>query len=195
MLNHCYGEKRAVICDFRPSSAQARVLASLRERAADLVRQCSSVDLDGQEIQKILRVDFGDYRGLSAVRPLGVRAGVPESAATVDAAALLSDWDPVLASQCEDPSALLLPLSKRPEMNRKKCVYLDKSYPQLVEKAHSVGLVDMLLEEELARVNGEANWNGGFSVDKDEFEDRWICPLELSNDNVDDSKLCAVAFP
>ena len=60
----------------------------------------------------MLRVSTDGYTSCAGVLPLGLRAGVPGAAAAVDAAEVLRTFDPVVAEQCEDPAALLLPVEQ-----------------------------------------------------------------------------------
>ena len=195
LLNHMYGEQKTGLCSFSPSAAQSRVLASLRRRAAAFVHRCSGVDADGAGINQLLRLHLNDYREHPGVKPLGVRAGLPDSAATVDASAVLRDWDPLLSRQCEDPELLLLPPEARPTVGRRRCVVLDSTYSQLIDQAVASGLHELIPENELPTLNDQPFWNGGFAVPKDAAEDRWISPLEWTNDAIDDQRVGKVSFP
>ena len=51
LLNSLYGEREQDICDNLPSAAQERLQLSLLERAVQLLRECSDVDMSGGEIR------------------------------------------------------------------------------------------------------------------------------------------------
>ena len=100
-------------------------------------------------------MQFGDYRTCPGVRPLGSRAGLPRTAAVVDAAAELRDFDPVLAEQCESPEALFLPDNRLPKAARRRCVIVDKTYDKFIDTAERIGLIELLPEEQLPRSWGQ----------------------------------------
>ena len=72
---------------------------------------------------------------------------------------------------------------------------LGHTYPDLVDKAVAAGLQELVDLEDVPEVHGAPLWNGGFSVPKNEMEDRWISPLEWTNDLVDDRLVPKVEFP
>eukprot|EP00974_Lingulodinium_polyedra_P045172 4332792-Lingulodinium_polyedra.AAC.1 len=55
-----------------------------------------------------------DYRGAPHVLPLGLRAGVPDTAATADVASILEASHPVPALLARDPRAALLSEDEQP---------------------------------------------------------------------------------
>ena len=70
-----------------------------------------------------------------------------------------------------------------------------RSYDKLIDTAERIGLVELMPEEQLPLSWGQPHWNGGFSVAKDDMEDRMISPLEWTNDRVDDSRVGRVEMP
>eukprot|EP00973_Karenia_brevis_P087407 12118092-Karenia_brevis.AAC.1 len=54
------------------------------------------------------------YSGRKTTLPVGVRCKVPEVAAQVDLAEVLSKLDPVMSKQVLEPGQLLLPVERRP---------------------------------------------------------------------------------
>lgn len=103
LLNWMYGEKTADVCDFRPSAPQERVLQLLHDRALELTLYVSKVDMRGRAMHSLLQLHLDDYNDIGGVRPLGMRAGLPATAAVVDVQAALEKWDQLLAGQCSDP--------------------------------------------------------------------------------------------
>lgn len=101
--------RRARRCATPLPTPQGRLLARLQQRPADCCRYVSVVDLDGSAVYRLLQLHLDDYRDVGRVCPLGLRAGIPDVAAKVDAQAALHEWDPMLAERWRDPEALLLP--------------------------------------------------------------------------------------
>ncbi len=125
-----------------PTVAQSRVQNSLLTRARSFLRQSDHLAPDGEDIKTYLRAENTGY--LSAARtalPLGERAGVPDSAAGVDTAAVLADFNPQLAEQCEEPEALLRGIETAVGSKVKPFSCLDRTYPALIQKAERAGLV------------------------------------------------------
>ena len=195
LLNQLYCAAWSGPAVFQASAAQERLLRSLRGRAAHLLRQCAGVDLDGGEIRACLRLHLDDYRDVGGVLPLGLRVGLPAEAAKVDVACALREWDPRVAAICDDPAELLLGEGDRPTVGRHRCVQLAADYPNLVDRSVDAGLQELVAEDGLPTLGGSPVWNGGFAVPKDEREDRWIAPLEWTNDCVDDQRVPKVNFP
>jgi hypothetical protein len=190
-LHNCDAE----VCCFVPSIAQSRIQSSLLDRARAFLRRCGDAHVGGKEVNSYRHLDDSAYSGLVSVVPLGVRAGIPDIAATVDAGTVLQGYDDTLAAMVEDPDLLLLPPELWPELPRKPFMRLDSTYPLLVDNAVAAGLQELADEESLVHHQGKAMFGGGFAVAKNEIEDRWIAPLEFSNDIVDDSKLPIMQVP
>ena len=144
VLNYMHWGPHFGICQSRPSTAQARAQHSLLDRAHGFLRRCPVGAAGGDAINSMLRVAADGYSSNAGVLPLGLRAGVPDTAAVVDTAAVLRHFDPIVAEQCENPAALLLPLAEWPE---KKPMGLQATRPELcaarrqgcVCRAHGVG--------------------------------------------------------
>ena len=81
----------------------------------------------------MLRASEDGYGARADVLPLGLRAGVPATAAFVDTAEVLRAEHPVLADQCEEPSALLMPQRQWPSAKPVGFTRLDHSYASLVD--------------------------------------------------------------
>ena len=71
---------------------------------------------------------------------LGLRGGVPATAATVDTAAVVEATLPTIADQIRNPSSLLLPLAERPLLLRRSHLHLDKTYGSYMKEAVQCGL-------------------------------------------------------
>ena len=150
-----------------PSKAQQRVLDGLESRACTFLRITSSMAACGEVIQQYMRMDVDRYSGDGRPsRPFGLRAGVPSKAACGEVASLPHDWDPRLAEQCENPDALLKDPSQWPAALVRPFAHVDRSYPDLIEKAGAVGLVDLLPQEEVLHLGGRPAHGGAFAVSK-----------------------------
>ena len=113
----------------------------------------------------------------------------------MDTVAALSGYDDSLSELAGDPTKLLLPQSEWPAIPRKPFKKLHSSYPHLVHKAFSVGLLEPSTSAGVLHQNGVPIEGGGFGVAKDEKEDRWISPLEFSNDVVDLTRMPVMLTP
>jgi len=89
------------------------------------------------------------YSNCGVVLALGVRGGVPDTAADVPLSAHLEEHFPVMAKQVVRPDALLLPSNRRPRRVKRGYTWLSHSYPELVKRNVKVeggidGSVDLL---------------------------------------------------
>ena len=96
------------VCSFSASAAQSRCLDSLKSRAQTYFRQVGGQPVGGiAQLRKLLRLGANNYDSGAAVLPLGVRAGVPAQAATVDTASVLAEFFPKLAENTLNPKMVL----------------------------------------------------------------------------------------
>ena len=72
---------------------------------------------------------------------------------------------------------------------------LHSSYGKLIDKAAEAGLVELRPARVLPIVGGRPAHGGGFAVAKDDVEDRWISPNEITNDLIDEARLVKVEMP
>ena len=84
LLNYMHWGPHFRICWSRPSAAQRRAQQLLLDRARGFVQRCPSGGAGWDAIISFLRDAQDGYSSTAGVLPLGLRAGVPAIAATVD---------------------------------------------------------------------------------------------------------------
>ena len=132
---------------------------------------------------------------VAPVLPLSRRGADPDQAGTVATAEVLADDFPHLARACLDPTVLLKDVLTFDGSIPRPFTLLGPSYPEFVENAVASGSQVLKEPSELKVVDGQLVVSGGFSVGKDDVEDRVISPLEMTNDLTDNKKLDPVVYP
>ena len=127
----------------------------LVDLARTTARDLQDAEVSSPYIRNCLQLDLFGYGARQVSRPLGLRAGVPEVAATCNPADVLAVHIPELAALCEDPELLMLEPSARPEPRRPFC-FTDSTYPQSVSRAVDVGLQECGDEDEAVQAAGRA---------------------------------------
>ena len=183
VLNYMHGGLQFEICRLAPAAAQKRVMRQQMALARRTAQELKDAEVSSRAIRDFMRLDLFGYGARQVARPLGLRAGVPEVAATCDTAKVLAVHNPPLSALCEDPSLLMKAPEDFPVPRRPFC-FTDSSYPQLVARAVEAGLQEYGPETDAVFAAGHHRHGGAFAVEKDEHEDRWISPLEFSNDAV-----------
>ena len=161
-----------------PSAAQLRVHCRLAALVRTFLRGSFEASGEGT-ITKFLRLDFA-YGETKQVLPLGLRAGVPPSAASADTAAILERVDKEMAEQVRRPGAILLPPLGRPEKLPRPFVRKDSTYPEYVRRNCKSGLQRLAKSGRVFKHRVKVSYSGAFAVPKDLTEDRAIsalCPL------------------
>ena len=128
------------------------------------------------------------YGGAVGVLPLGARCALPVELPHVDLCEVLRESAPELAEQAEDPEKLLLPPPLWPDRLTRLYRRLARSYPTLVERGMSNGMMRMLPRKKIAKFRGRVLVAGGFAVPKSSVEDRFIGPLGV-NELIDPQRM------
>ena len=174
-----------------PASApQRRVQATVLDCSLRFLRGAGS-DVGGESaIREMLR-EGHHYSGggPTPTLPLGLKAGVPDSAGAVDLARVLEAFDPTMADQVKDPGALLLPPRLRPHCRARVFTRLGPDYEDYVHRNVRVGLQRLVGPRGVARKRKRRVVAGAFAVGKDELEDRAISAVLDANDSIDPRKL------
>ena len=145
------GRWEATVSARSPTAAQTRVLQSLTERLRVFIRGAPGTSGD-DAIHRFLQQSPGyEAWDRGAALPLGVRAGVPERAATVDLAAVVATSAPEISEQLLEPSTLLLPPRLRPEAP-KPYVLLAASYPAHVRNCVKTSMQRLLPRRKIYKV-------------------------------------------
>ena len=103
-----HGGEKVIRCDCELSAAPRRVQESLLIRACDFLRRSPNVVPRGAELRIHVRMNFTAYQDRAAAMPLGLAAGVPETAATCDVVETRRHHDPELSMVADDPNLTLL---------------------------------------------------------------------------------------
>ena len=183
-------------CGMVPSAAQRRLLEHLSLQAAALLKRTAGMAMGELEnLRSYLRTGDSNYGTKLSVLPLSGRCGVPQHAASVETAKVLSEHFPSLAGKAEDPALML---GRSPafvvEPPKITCL-LNSDYRQYVEKGVAAGLFELQSPSQVPMVSGVPIVSGAFAVAKDAFEDRPIAPLERLNSLVSDSTLEGLDLP
>ena len=196
LLISCYnflyfGSSRVSLSE--PSKAQQRVHALLVKRVGRYVN-ASVEPLSSEDMKSYLKSGDGEYSAFSAVLPLGVDAGVPESAGQVDLSGALQGFFPELAAQVREPRRLLLEPGARPRLLKRPFIKLHPTYQQLVARMVRVGLQKLRSGKHVWKHHGKPLVSGAFAVPKDGAETRLISALCPLNDLIDDANLFRPQF-
>ena len=135
VLNWMHLGSNALVSRLAPSAAQKRAHSNLLGKARVCLSRHADCVVHELRIQSTLRQPVNPYEERMDIKRLGLRAGIPDKAATVDVYDVLKQNDPVLAEQSENPESLLLPPEHWPPRPRRPFEYLDSSYTDLIERA------------------------------------------------------------
>ena len=96
-------------------------------RALGFVHRCKDASVGGEALNSYNILDQHAYSKLVGATALGLKAGIPESAAGCDTGAVLKGYDDELAAMLSDPSLLLKPVEQWPQEPRRPFKLLDKT--------------------------------------------------------------------
>ena len=140
----------------RSSPPAHRRLRAARLRARRLLRSTAEYQPNGEDIKTFMKMDVSEYGATKTVAlPLGLRTGLPERAACVDTAAVLTGFNDKLAEQCLEPMALLKEPEEWPDKPVKPFALLDGTYNQLVSKGEQSGLLETREPQDMLHLGGE----------------------------------------
>lgn len=155
-----------------PSAAHQRVSSRMEETLRAHVLTDEPI-LSPMGVDAFLK-QTQHYTGCGVVLALGVKGGVPQSAATVPLADHLRDLFPMMSRQVECPDSVLLSVKRRPKRVKRGYTWLASSYPELVKRNVKAGLHKLKRVHQVAKHRGIPCVAGAFAVAKDDKEDRVI---------------------
>ena len=165
ILNWLYAGEGWSPTQFAATCAQQRLLDRLLSNAAGFLRKAPVVTPGAEAIRTRLRADLDCYGLASRVAlPLGTKCALPVEAARVDTAAVLEDYNPVVAEQCRDPSKLFRDGPLRVDQAVRPFSRLGPSYPELIATAEAAKLIEYALPEALPVIDGRLVHEGAFAV-------------------------------
>ena len=126
---------------------------------------------------------------------LPARCALPVAAARVRTSEVLDEHFSQLAAVARDPSLVMRsPLSFEGKVTS---VFsrVGSTCGALVEHGVDVGLLELLEEQFLITIDCEQIVGGVFAVPKDDVEDRWLSPLERTNELLMTEKIPSVVYP
>ena len=170
VLNYLHGGLEGDISF--PSAAHQRVSSRMEEVLRSHVLTDEAI-LSPMGVDAFLK-QTQHYTGSGVVLALGVKGGVPQSAATVPLADHLRDLFPTMSRQVECPDSVLLAVKYRPKRVKRGYTWLASSYPELVKRNVKAGLHKLKRVHQVAKHRGIPCVAGAFAVGKDDKEDRVI---------------------
>ena len=138
-----------------PSAAHQRVSSRMEETLRAHVLTDEPI-LSPMGVDAFLK-QTQHYTGCGVVLALGVKGGVPQSAATVPLADHLRDLFPMMSRQVECPDSVLLSVKHRPKRVKRGYTWLASSYPELVKRNVKAGL-HKLKSTRLQSIGGFLVW-------------------------------------
>ena len=177
-----------------PTAAQRRVQVVCTEYVQSFLRGGASASGEAG-ISKYLRQPDTMYGRGHVAQPLGLRAGVPDTAGAVALSSELRPFDDAMAEQVDEPTSLLLPPDQRPAVLPRPHARLADTYAAFVKRNVRAGLQHLRPRKRIAKFRGRPLMNGAFAVFKDDDEDRAISALNPTNALIDKGRLWKPAFP